>query len=231
MREEGSGVARVLVVEDHAALAEALKFAFSFEDDIEVVGVAPTVAATLELTATARPDVILMDVNLPDGNGIEATSRVLEVHPGAAVIVLTAHADPVFAMRAAQAGASGFVPKDVRIAKILAAVRAVMAGDVAVDPTVLRSLLVQATEDGRSEGVVADPLPPDDVALLELLAQQIGTAGIAEKLGMSESDVVRGVAATASRLGARSPLEALVRAARLGAIDPGAGSGGLRQVR
>src|SRR5688500_2405800 len=141
MREEGSSVARVLVVEDHAALAEALKFAFSFEDDIEVVGIAPTVAATLELTATARPDVILMDVNLPDGNGIEATSRVLEVHPGAAVIVLTAHADTVFAMRAAQAGASGFVPKDVRIAKILAAVRAVMAGDPAVDPTVLRSLL------------------------------------------------------------------------------------------
>jgi DNA-binding NarL/FixJ family response regulator len=223
MREEGSGVARVLVVEDHAALAEALKFAFSFEDDIEVVGIAPTVAATLELTATARPDVILMDVNLPDGNGIEATSRVLEVHPGAAVIVLTAHADTVFAMRAAQAGASGFVPKDVRIAKILAAVRAVMAGDPAVDPTVLRSLLAQAAEDGRSEGAATEALPPDDVAVLELLAQPIGTAGIAEKLGVSESDVARKVAVAANRLGARSPLEALVRAARFGVLDPAAG--------
>lgn len=216
-------MARVLVVEDNAALAEALQFAFSFEDDIEVVGVAPTVAATLELAATARPDVILMDVNLPDGNGIETTPRVLEVHPGAAVIVLTAHADAVFAMRAARAGASGFVPKDVRIAKILAAIRAVMAGDLAVDPTVLRSLLAQAAEDGRSEGAVADPLPPDDVTVLELLAQRIGTAGIAEKLGLSESDVARKVMATAGRLGARSPLEALVRAAHLGVLDPNAG--------
>lgn len=215
-------MARVLVVEDHAALAEALKFAFSFEDDIEVVGVAPTVAATLELTATTRPDVILMDVNLPDGNGIEATSRVLEVHPGAAVIVLTAHADVVFAMRAAQAGASGFVPKDVRIARILAAVRAVMAGDVAVDPTVLRSLLAQAAEDGRSEGAVADPLPPDDVTVLELLAQRIGIAGIAEKLGAGESEVARKITAVAGRLGARSPLEALVRAAHSGVLGPGA---------
>ena len=216
-------MARVLVVEDHAALAEALSFAFSFEDDIEVVGIAPTVAATLELTATARPDVILMDVNLPDGNGIEATSQVLEVHPGVAVIVLTAHADAVFAMRAAQAGASGFVPKDVRIAKILAAVRGVMAGKPAVDPTVLLSLLAQAAEDGRSEGAVADPLPPDDVAVLELLAQRIGTTGLAEKLGVSEGDAARRVAAAAGRLGARSPLEALVRAARFGLLDPAAG--------
>ena len=223
MTEEGSGVARVLVVEDHAALAEALQFAFSFEDDIEVVGVAPTVAATLELAATTRPDVILMDVNLPDGNGIEATSRVLEIRPGTAVIVLTAHADAVFAMRAAQAGASGFVPKDVRIAKILAAVRAVMAGDLAVDPTVLRSLLAQAAEDGRSAGAVADPLPPDELTVLELLAQRISMADIAEKLGLSGSDLTRMVKVTAGRLGARSPLEAMVRAAHLGVLQPAAG--------
>jgi DNA-binding NarL/FixJ family response regulator len=223
MREEGRRVARVLLVEDHAALAEALQFAFSFEDDIEVVGAASTVAATLELAAAARPDVILMDVNLPDGNGIEATSRVLEVEPGAAVIVLTAHTDPVFAMRAAQAGASGFVPKDVRIAKILAAVRAVMAGDPAVDPTVLRSLLAQAAADGRSDGASAEPLSPDDVAVLELLGQRIGTAGIAEKLGVSEREVTQKVEAAAGRLGARSPLEALVRAARFGMLDPPAG--------
>jgi DNA-binding NarL/FixJ family response regulator len=219
MTEAGGSVVRVLVVEDYAALAEALTFAFSFEDDIDVVGVAPTVAAALELTATAHPDVVLMDVNLPDGNGIEATSAVLEVHPGVAVIVLTAHADPVFAMRAAQAGASGFVPKDVRIAKILAAVRAVMVGAPAVEPTVLHSLLAQAAEDGRSEGAVADVLPPDDVAVLELLASGIGMADMAEKLGVSEADVAQKVRATAGRLGARSPLEALVRAARVGVLD------------
>ena len=99
----GSGT-KVLVVEDHAALGEALLFAFSFEPDIEVVGLAPTVAAAIEMVAASRPDVVLMDVRLPDGNGIDATPRVLELHPSAAVVVLTAHADPLFALRAAEAG-------------------------------------------------------------------------------------------------------------------------------
>ena len=160
--ETGGGV-RVLVVEDHAALGEALLFAFSFEEGIEVVGLAPTVAAALESVAAARPDVVLMDVRLPDGNGIEATSRVLEVHPGAEVIVLTAHADPVFALRAAEAGAAGFIPKDVRIANIVSAVRAVRAGEAAVAPTLLRSLLAQVAAD--RDGRAGDGLPPEITGL------------------------------------------------------------------
>ena len=195
MAEETDGAARVLVVEDHAALGEALLFAFSFEAGVEVVGLAPTVAAAVEMVASSRPDVVLMDVRLPDGNGIEATSRVLEVHPGAAVVVLTAHADPLFALRAADAGAAGFVPKDVRIARIVAAVRAVRAGEVAVEPTVLRSLL----------------------------AQGVGSEGIAGKLGLDAGDVEPRVAATLEGLGARSRLEALVLAARRGLLQLGSG--------
>ena len=225
MPEGEVGAARVLIVEDSAALAQALEFAFSFEDDIDVVGVAPTVAAALELTETTWPDVVLMDVNLPDGNGIDATSQVVAAHPGVAVIVVTAHADALFAMRAAQAGASGFVPKDVRIAKIVAAIRAVTAGEPAVDPTVLRALLAQAASDGGAEAPAAgaDPLAAGDLAVLELLAQGIGTAGIAAKLGIPEGDVPARVSAVAGRLGARSALEAVVRAAQRGILDPGAG--------
>ena len=215
MGEPGEGRTKVLVVEDHAALGEALKFAFSFESDIEVVGLAATVAAAVELVSAERPDVVLMDVNLPDGNGIDATRRVLEVHPSTAVVVLTAHADPLFALRAAEAGASGFVPKDVRMAKIVGAVRSVQAGEVAVEPTVLRSLLAQAADGASPDG------PGDGAPVLELLAQGAGTAGIADKLGLHTPEAAAAIAAVLADLGARSPLEALVLAARRGLFIPG----------
>jgi len=216
MAEELGSRTKVLVVEDHAALGEALSFAFSFEADIEVVGLATTVAAAIEMAAATRPDVVLMDVNLPDGNGIDATRQVLDVHPSASVVVLTAHADPVFALRAAEAGASGFVPKDVRMAKIVGAVRAVQAGEVAVDPTVLRSLLAQAAAD--SDGAGHDPvLPTGPRAVLDLFAQGAGCQEIAGKLGLESSEVNAVVAG----LGARSALEALVLAARRGLFRPG----------
>jgi DNA-binding NarL/FixJ family response regulator len=217
MVDETGARARVLVVEDHAALGEALLFAFGFEEGIEVVGLAPTVAAAVETVAASRPDVVLMDVRLPDGNGIEATSRVLEVHPGAAVVVLTAHADPVFALRAAEAGAAGFIPKDVRIAKIVGAVRAVRAGEVAVDPTLLRSLLAQAAAEGA--GSAGDVLPPEQTAVLELLAQGLGSDGIAAKLGLDGAEVEPRVGAILETLGARSRLEAIVVAARRRLLD------------
>ena len=212
------------MVEDHAALGEALLFALGFEADIDVVGLAPTVTAALEMTAASRPDVVLMDVRLPDGNGIDATSRVLELHPGAAVVVLTAHADPVFALRAAEAGAAGFVAKDVRIARIVGAARAVRAGEVAVEPTVLRSLLAQAAvgQDGAGAAAAGDLLP-EQVAVLDLLREGLGSDGVAAKLGVDGAEAEAAVADTLRALGARSRLEALVLAARRGLVKPGAG--------
>jgi DNA-binding NarL/FixJ family response regulator len=220
MAETADRGTKVLVVEDHAALGEALTFAFSFESDIEVVGLAPTVAAAIEMVAASRPDVVLMDVRLPDGNGIDATRQVLELHPSAAVVVLTAHADPLFALRAAEAGAAGFVPKDVRIAKIVAAVRAVRAGEVAVDPTVLRSLLAQAAADADTDGG-APMLRPEQLTALELLAQGAGSDGIAAKLGADTAEATAAVGGALAGLGARSPLEALVLAARRGLLPSG----------
>jgi len=211
---------KVLVVEDHAALGEALQFAFGFEPDIEVVGLAATVAAAVEMSAAERPDVVLMDVNLPDGNGIDATRQVLEVHPSSAVVVLTAHADPVFALRAADAGAAGFVAKDVRMAKIVGAVRAVRAGGVAVDPTVLRSLLAQAAAGAPPAAPDGGPAA-DHRPVLELLGHGEGSEGIADKLGLDAAGAAAVVTATLADLGARSPLEALVIAARRGLFVPG----------
>ena len=212
---------RLLVVEDSPSLGEALMFAFGFEDGIEPVGVARSIRQALEMAAVDRPDVVLMDVRLPDGNGIEAASRVVELRPGTAVIVMTAHADNLIALDAADGGAAGFVLKDVRIAKIVASVRRVVTEALAVDPAVLDAILAQAGGTGASAAVELEQ-PASE--LLRLLAEGLDRQTIAARLGIEESNVTRLAAAVRDQLGARSNLEAVVKAARARLLGPDQGS-------
>ena len=213
---------RLLVVEDHAALGEALMFAFGFEAGIEPMGVAPTISRALELVQADGPDVVLMDVRLPDGSGIDAATQVLALRPATAVVIMTAHADHQKALQAADAGAAGFILKDVRIAKIVAGVRRAVAGQPAVDPTVLQSVLNQAATDGSGAGRSPASVPQlgaSERALIELMARAIDGGAIATALGLSELGVAGLMSSVRERLGARSTLEALVRAARMGLLE------------
>jgi len=218
---------RLLVVDDSAALAEALLFAFGFEDDIDPVGVAPSIGRALELVDTENPDVVLMDVRLPDGNGIEGVSRIMERRPATGVIVMTAHADNLIALEAGEAGAAGFLLKDVRIAKILAGVRRVASGAVAVEPAVLEALLASARAGRPPSPEAADgqhDLSPSEQAVLGLLAEGLDRPAIAESLGLAEIEVADAAVSMRARLGARSNLEAVIRAARAGLLGPDQGS-------
>ena len=213
----GPGAIRLLVVEDSATLAEALLFAFGFEADIEPIGVAPTISRALEMVEAERPDVVLMDVRLPDGSGLDAASRVVALRPGTPVIIMTAHADHLMALEAAEAGAAGFLLKDVRIAKILAGVRRAAAGAVAVEPAILASVLAQVTAGRRSvsppPGVAGLDLAQSEHAAVRLLADGLDRSAIADRLSLDEGVVAGVIASARSRLGARSNLEAVVRAA------------------
>ncbi len=212
---------RLLVVEDSSTLAEALLFAFSFEDGIEAVGVAPTIQQALEMVVLTEPDVVLMDVRLPDGSGIDATAQVMALRPRTAVIIATAHGDHLLALPAADAGAAGFLLKDVRIGKIVDGVRRVINGGVALDREVLRSLVAVATEERAStstdeQGASLSAFEND---VLGLLAEGLDGQAIAERLAVSEAEVAGGLAGVRLRLGARSNLEAVVRAARAGFLE------------
>lgn len=223
---------RLLVVEDHAALGQALLFAFGFEAGIDPIGVAPTITRTLEMVKADRPDVVLMDVRLPDGSGLDAAAQVVALRPGTAVVIMTAHADHQTALQAADSGAAGFILKDVRIAKIVAGVRRAVAGQPAIDPTVLQSILTQAARDGAGDGTGptrVPELPPDERALIELLAQAVDGGAIATALGVSEAVIADLTASVRHRLGARSALEALVRAARIGLL-PGPDQGSRARI-
>jgi DNA-binding NarL/FixJ family response regulator len=225
---DGPGPIRVLIVEDHAALGEALLFAFGFETGIETIGVAPTIAATRSRAAEG-PDVVLMDVRLPDGSGLDAAGRVKGIRPATAVVIMTAHADQDDALRAAEAGAAGFILKDVRIAKVVAGVRRAVAGEPAIDATVLQSILNQAAAEGPggagpASGAVPKLTPPEH-DLVGLLAGGAGRDAVTEALRVGEAEVAAMTVSLQERLGARSVLEALVRAARIGLLnDPDQGS-------
>ena len=211
---------RLLIVEDSPALAEAFLFAFSFEAGIEAIGVAPTISLALEMVASAQPDVVLMDVRLPDGSGVEAVPRVVELRPGTAVIVMTAHADNLIALEAAEAGAAGFILKDVRIAKVVAHVRRAVTECLAVEPAVLEAILAQARTGGPSDV----ELSRSERDVVSLLAEGLDRAGIAARLGLAESEVTGIAASLREHLGARSNLEAVMRAARAGLLGPDQGS-------
>ncbi|HET9772396.1 MAG TPA: response regulator transcription factor [Acidimicrobiia bacterium] len=220
---DGEAPIRVLIVEDHAALGEALLFAFGFEAGIDAIGVAPTIATALERVAAEGPDVVLMDVRLPDGSGLDAAGRVKSARPGTAVVIMTAHADQDDALRAAEAGAAGFILKDVRIAKVVTGVRRAVAGEPAIDPSVLQSILNQAAAEGAggagpAPGTVPK-LTPTEHELVALLAGGAGRDAVTEALGVGEAEVAAMTVSLQERLGARSVLEALVRAARIGLLE------------
>jgi DNA-binding NarL/FixJ family response regulator len=217
---------RLLIVEDSAPLAEALLFAFGFEADMAAVGVAPSIGRALEIVEAEQPDVVLMDVRLPDGSGIRAASQVMALRPGTGVIVMTARADNAIALEAAEAGAAGFLLKDVRIARIVGGIRRVAAGAIAVEPALLAALLAQAAGGpSAADGVEAKhDLSVPEQTVLGLLTEGLDGLAMAERMGIPETEVADAAASMRTRLGARSNFEAVIHAARAGLLGPGQGS-------
>lgn len=214
---ESPGPLRVLIVEDHVALGEALRMAVDLDGAMDCVGVAGTVAEALALGAAA--DAVLMDVRLPDGDGIDAAGRLKDLRPETCVIVLTAGADSGALLRAAEAGASGLLPKETRLVAILDGVRRGVAGEPVVSPSALQGLLAAARQQGPPDtGRPAPELTPEERKLLHLLATGDDAAAIASRLGTTLEACRARISALAPALGARSALEALLVAARQGLL-------------
>ncbi len=174
---------RVLVVDDHAVVRTGLRLLLDAEDDIEVVGEAGTARdAVFEARAT-KPDVVLMDVVMPGGSGIEATPQLLHEEPDAKVLVLSMQDDPSYVRQAFAAGAAGYVLKEAADAEVVAAVREVAAGGRYVNPGLgARLVAAEADERARAE---ADPLSDREREVLRLLALGHTNQEIAKMLYIS----------------------------------------------
>lgn len=206
----------LLIVEDHAVVAEALVDVLGRVADIEVVGNAASIAGLFDvLDRAACPDVVLLDMWLADGDGVQATPRVRAVCPGAAVLILTASDHIDVLAGAVRAGASGLLTKDEPLGAVLSAIREVHAGRVLFDPATLSRV---ADHLSGSEATTEN-LTRREREVLELLAQGASTATIAQRLVISPHTVRSHVRSLLTKLGANSKLEGLAIAVRRGLVE------------
>jgi DNA-binding NarL/FixJ family response regulator len=208
-----------VAVDDHRSFSEALGMAVDLQLDLQFVGVASTAEEGLDLIAAERPDVAIIDVVLPEADGIEVTRRARELSPATRVVVLTARADIAVMARAAAAGAAGFISKTRPVAEILAAIRAAGEGEISLDRSTLAALLVRL--DGR-DGADRDPtrtrLTPRELEVLGLLGEGLTVQEIANLLSLSVHTCRGSVKSILSKLGVHSQLEAVIKASRQGLL-------------
>ena len=216
---------RVLLVDDHALIRVGFRLVLESAGDIEVVGEAGDGRTALEQAAALRPDVVLMDVRMPNLNGIDATARLVEARPEARVLILTTFDLDEYAFAALRAGASGFLLKDVAPVDLIGAVRTVAGGEAVVSPRITRRMLElfahrlpESGEVPRSDGVhprLAD-LTPRELEVLRHIAGARSNAEIAAHLFLSEATVKTHVARVLAKLGVRDRVHAVVLAYETG---------------
>ena len=210
---------RVLVVDDHTTFSDLLALALSREPDLSCVGTASSVAKALVMADEQRPDLVIMDVRLGDGDGIAATAVLTRLYPDLRVVVLTAHVDMTLMQRAADAGACGLLPKDGSLPDMLETLRSSRRGALVVHPALLTSLMTTRSRRRRSDGF--PPLTRRERDVLRLLAAGFDARAIGKDLGISVNTCRGYLKNLMMKLDAHSQLEAVVIATNHGLVSVG----------
>jgi DNA-binding NarL/FixJ family response regulator len=207
----------VLVADDHAMFRWGLRTLLGSEPDMQVVGEAATGKEVLERAAELRPDVILMDIQMPEVNGIEATRRILEANPQAGVVVLTMFEDDESVFSAMRAGARGYVLKGAPPSEILRVVRAVGEGEAHFGPEIAKRLTDFFSAPKRTSPEEAFPeLTSREVEILDLIAQGHSNAKIATRLFVSPKTVANHLTHIFTKLQVADRAHAIIRAREAG---------------
>ena len=204
---------RVLLVDDHQVVRQGLRAFLQLQPDLEVVGEAAGGRAALEAAAAGRPDVVLMDLVMPEGDGIAAIRALAQVAPGARVLVLSSFADDEHIFAAMQAGAAGYLLKDVDPDALAEAIREVRRGRPALHPDVAARLMRRVADPA---GAATESLTPREREVLRLVVEGYANKQIARRLLITEKTVKTHVSSILQKLGVPDRTAAAVVAIRQG---------------
>ncbi len=219
---------RVLLADDHDILRDGLKALLGMASDVEVVGEARTGSEAVAVAARLRPEVVLMDISMPELDGVEACRRIRQQAPEARVLFLTMHESEEYFFRALQAGAAGYIVKRTAAADLLAAVRAVARGESFLSPSLAHALVTDYAERGsRASAATAEAasdsyesLTSREREVLQLVGEGNTNQEIAVRLHISIKTVQSHRAAVMEKLGLRDVTHLVRYAVRRGLVDP-----------
>ncbi len=213
---------RVLIVDDQPLMRLGLRTLLELEPGMVVIGEAPDGAAAIEAYARHRPDVVLMDVRMPELDGVAATREIVTRWPEARIVILTTFDEDAYVVEGLQAGAMGYLLKDVAGDELAQAVRSVVAGSALLDESVARrvfSLVAHPLSRPGTTGSLPDePLSDRELEILQLIAQGCSNAEIAGRLFLAEGTVKNYVSRILQKLNVRDRTQAALQGRRLGLL-------------
>ncbi len=212
---------RLLLVDDHAVVRSGLRMLLENESDMQIIGEAGSAAEALQAVERLQPDVVLLDIGLPDISGIEVARQVKQRSPATAIVALTIHEDEEYFFKMLEAGAVGYVPKRAAPEELIQAIHAAASGEVYLYPS-LAKLLVKdflTSEGGARSARALDGLTDREQEVLALLAEGEGNPEIADRLGISPKTVSRHRENIMRKLNLHSRSELVKYAIRKGIIQ------------
>lgn len=218
---------QVVLADDHTLFRQGLRRVFEFEEDIEIMGETGEGDRLPDLVGALRPDVVIMDINMPGKTGVEATKVIRDTYPDTKVLILSIHDDEEYVFETIRAGASGYLLKDVESAVFIQAVRQIFEGSSFIHPKITTKLLGEfqrLSNIGMSLGFAYghetestswnDILTLREMEILRLMSQGKSNRGIGESLYISEKTVKNHVSSVLSKLGVEDRTQAVILAAK-----------------